>query len=71
MKNWTYKEKYNHTLDSMYELFKYGRKFERDLENRVDQLEDELKRIRVICNNSVKDCHKIFEIKSILDRVKI
>lgn len=72
MKNWSYKEKYHQTLDSMYELFKYGRKIELDLENRVDQLEDELKRIRVICNGyNLKDSHKISEIKGVLDRVKI
>ena len=58
-------EKYDHTLDSFWDLFKMGRE-------REQVLEDELTRIKVVCNqakNTTAPNGQYFdEIKGICDR---
>ncbi len=49
-----YRDKYEHALDTMYNLFKFGRDIEHDLEEKLTIARDELKRIKVITDNTAQ-----------------
>lgn len=66
-----YREEYEHTLDSMFKLFKYGRTIEIELEEKLKQSRDELIKISNICAGRIggsEDSMHFEEIKSICNQ---
>lgn len=66
-----YKDKYHHALDKMYDLFKYGRIIETDLDKKVNIAMDEFARILVICDYDMSAGNKDYyfaEIKGVCNR---
>lgn len=69
-----YKEKYEQAFDRMFELFKYGRRVELELESELDKLKGHLKSIKCIANDGLMNeeinrpgLSEILKIKNLCD----
>ena len=65
-----YQDKYHGALDRMFDLFKYGREVEAELENKLEIARDELIRIKNVCSGQMDSDSAVYfsEIRGLCDR---